>query len=189
MAIEEALELMRSAWATRRASFDAEPAAKLELLTQAKQALTRAVAICRVEGPPSTRAEALHLLANLELELEHEEPARPLWEEAVEILRGTDEPLALAHKVRHLGDLHRRAGRLDEAEACYTEALTLYREHDAPGSLDFANAVNRMAELEERRGNRTRALALWNETHDLYAAVDVSAGVEEAERHIDALTT
>ena len=68
MACEEALELMRSAWATRRASFDAGPAEKLVLMTQAKQDLAKAVAMCRDRGSPVSQAQAVHLLANVELD-------------------------------------------------------------------------------------------------------------------------
>ncbi len=179
---------MQSAWATRRAAFDTGDAEKRELLSRARRELTTAVELCREAGAPVPHAQAVHLLANVELDLGHTGQAGTLWEEAVGILRGTDDALQLAHKVRHLGDLHRRCGRPDEAEACYSEALDLYREHDAPGSLDFANAVSRMADLKERSGASTEALALWQETRDLYAAVDLEQGVELAERHLKRLT-
>ena len=45
-----------------------------------------------------------------------------------------------------------------------------------------------MADVKERLGNRQQALALWRETRELYAAVPISPGVEEAERHIAGLT-
>ncbi len=188
MTSEEALELMRSAWATRRASFDAAPAEKLGLMTQAKRDLATAVAMCRDHGSPVSHAQAVHLLANVELDMGNEDRAQSLWEEAVSLLRETDDVLQLAHKVRHLGDLHRHCGRLGDAESCYSEALALYREHDGPGSLDFANAVRRMADLKERLGDADQALELWRETRDLYAAVDMPPGAEEAERHIERLT-
>ena len=184
MGNEEAHELMRSAWAARRASLDAAPAEQLALITQAKQDLASAVAMCRDRGSPVSHAQALHLLANVEHDIGQEDRARSLWEEAITILRDTDDVLQLAHKVRHLGDLHRHCDRLDDAEACYSEALALYREHDSPGSLDFANALRRMAILKERQGDSPRALALWRETRDLYAAVPMAPGVEEAESHI-----
>ena len=188
MANEEAFELMRSAWAMRRASFAAAPEDKLVLLTQAKQDLATAVVMCRDQGSPVSLAQAVHLLANVELDMGHEDRAHLLWEEAVSTLRETDAVLQLAHKVRHLGDLHRHCGRLGDAESCYYEALALYREHDGPGSLGFANAVSRMADVKERRGDSVQALELWQETRDLYAAVDMVPGVEEAEGHIERLT-
>jgi tetratricopeptide (TPR) repeat protein len=188
MSTEEALELMRSAWAKRRASFDVTPAEKRALLTQAQHALRTAVAMCRDQGSPVSHAEAVHLLANVEIDLGDEERARSLWEEAVRILRTTDDALQLAHKVRHLGDLHRHCGRFGDAEACYGEALTLYRANDGEGSLDYANAVRRVAKLKELQGDRAQALALWRETRACYAGVGMAPGVEEADSSIERLT-
>lgn len=187
MASEAADELMQSAWATRRAALDAPGPERRRLFTEAKNALTRALALCREDGSPLPLAQALHLLANLEVDLGQRDAALGLWEEAVGVLRGTDDSLQLAHKVRHLGDLHRSCGRLDEAHGCYTEALGLYRQHAGPKSLDFANAVCRMAELTEQRGSAKEALELWRETRELYAAVDITAGVEQAKQQIERL--
>jgi tetratricopeptide (TPR) repeat protein len=184
MTDDEATELMRSAWATRRASLDAAPDEKSELLTQAWHELERATELCRVQGAIVPLAQAVHLSANVAVDLGDVDRAGALWDEAVALLRTVEEPLQLAHKVRHLGDLHRRCGRPGDAETCYREALSLYRAHDAPGSLDFANAVSRMAGLKEARGASSEALALWRETRDLYVAVDLADGVAEAERHI-----
>jgi len=188
MTNQQAEELMQSAWATRRSSFDAPPEEKLAALNQAKQDLVTAAAMCREEGASVSYAQAIHMLANVELDLGHEDRALSLWEESVEVLRTTDDVLQLAHKVRHLGDLHRHCGRLEQAESCYAEAVAIYREHDGPGSLDFANAVSRMADFKEQQGEDVEALGLWRETRDLYAAVDLPQGVEEAERHIEKLT-
>ncbi len=179
---------MRSAWATRRSSFDASPDERRAALIQAKRDLTTAAELCRGAGPPVSYAHAIHLLANVELDLGREEYALLLWEEAVAVLRTTEDVLQLAHKVRHLGDLHRYCGRMDRAASCYAEALAIYRKHDAPGSLDFANAVSRMADLKEHQGETAEAVGLWRETRDLYAAVDMPRGVEQAEQHIRRLT-
>ncbi len=189
MANEEARELMRKAWAVRRASLNADPAEMKVGLARARRYLTTAVSMCRDQSPLTDYAQAIHLLAHVELDLGDEDRALTLWKEAVSVLRGTDEFLQLAHKVRHLGDLHRHCRRLEDAESCYAEALAIYREHDAPGSLDFANAASRMADLKEQRGERIEALDLWRETRDLYSAVELSQGVEEADRHIKRLTS
>jgi len=184
----EAEELMRSAWAKRRASFDAPPEEKLALLTRAQVDLTSAATMCRDQASPVSHAHAIHLLANVEVDLGHQERALSLWEEAVELLRATDDFLQLAHKVRHLGDLHRHCDRLSDADVCYSEALTIYRAHDGEGSLDFANAIRRMAKLKELQGDRTQALALWRETRESYAAIEMTPGVEEADACIARLT-
>ena len=78
-------------------------------------------------------------------------------------------------QVRYLGDLHRHSGRLGDA-------------HDGEGSLDFANAVRRMAKLKELQDDPAQALALWHETRDSYAAVGMTPGVEEADDSIERLT-
>jgi tetratricopeptide (TPR) repeat protein len=190
MANQEARKLMRLAWDTRRSSFEAEPEQRRVLIMKAKEDLAAAVALCRDDSTPVELAQALHLLANVEHDTHRDERAQSLWEEAVAILRQTDDVLQLAHKVRHLGDLHRHCDRLSEAEKCYDEALALYRAHDRPGSLDLANAVRRVAILKELLGDKDRALTLWNETRELYLAVqkasgvDLTAGVKESEQHI-----
>ena len=55
--------------------------------------------------------------------------ARLCYEEAVVLLREADQPLVLAHTIRHLGDVYLEQGRPDLAEPCYHEALGLYRCH------------------------------------------------------------
>ncbi len=184
MANREANELMQSAWATRRSSFKADPEKKRTLMAKAKDDLQAAVGLCRDKGTPTELAQALHLLANVEHDSRNDHQAQSLWEEAVAILRETDDVLQLAHKVRHLGDLHRHCGRLDEARECYDEAVALYRAHDKPGSLDFANAIRRLAILRELLGDKDSALALWKETRELYLAADIASGVDESEQNI-----
>lgn len=94
----------------------------------------------------------------------------------------------LAHKVRHLGDLHRHLGRLDSAENSNVEALALYRGLDDPRKLDFANALIRHASLEEVNQHPREALELWRAAGDLYDAIELAAGVDECTIQIDRLS-
>ena len=57
---------------------------------------------------------------------------------AVASLRKVDDPLKLAHTVRHLGDAYYYAGRWSLAEPCYLEALSIYRRHENRRPLDLA---------------------------------------------------
>ena len=82
----------------------------------------------------------------------------------------------------------RHAAHREAARSCYDEALALYRNADAPPTLDVANAVRPMAILEADLGNTGEALTLWREARDLYAAVDIAEGVEEAERWLERLS-
>lgn len=93
--------------------------------------------------------------------------------------RGND-PLRLAHRIRHLGDAYHYAGRAALAEPCYVEALSIYRRNEHTRPLDLANALRSFAVLKHEGGASEQAQRLWQEAHDLYLAVDASAGVAES---------
>jgi tetratricopeptide (TPR) repeat protein len=99
---------------------------------------------------------------------------------AVAGLRKADDPLRLAHAIRHLGDAYYYARRASRAEACYVEALSIYRGHADRGSLDFANAIRSFAVLKDEVGAEDEAQRLWQEAHDLYITDNVTAGVAES---------
>lgn len=99
---------------------------------------------------------------------------------AVASLRKVDDPLRLAHRVRHLGDAYYYAGRVSLAEPCYVEALSIYRRHEQRRPLDLANAIRSFAVLKDEVGAAEEAQRLWQEAHDLYVAVDVPAGIAES---------
>ena len=132
----------------------------------------------------SDAAASMRALAEEERRAGRGDRAVAAYEQAVAILRGGSEPLRLAHTVRHLGDVHVEEGHLDAAEACYTEALQIYRgAPDAP-VLDVANAIRAMAVLQERVGGRAEAAALWEEAGRLYEIAQVDAGIRESARRV-----
>ena len=96
---------------------------------------------------------------------------------AVASARRGDDSLKLAHRVRHLGDAYYYAGRLELAEPCYVEALAIYRGHESPKPLDLANAIRSFAVLKHEVGAIEEAQELWQEAHDLYATLNILAGV------------
>jgi len=93
--------------------------------------------------------------------------------------RGQD-ALRLAHRVRHLGDAYYYAGRWALAEPCYVEALSIYRRHERTRPLDLANAIRSFAVLKDEVGATEQSQSLWQEAHDLYVGLNVSAGVAES---------
>jgi tetratricopeptide (TPR) repeat protein len=99
---------------------------------------------------------------------------------AVVRARTGDDPLRLAHRVRHLGDAYSYAGRPASAEPCYVEALSIYRRHERTRPLDLANAIRSFAVLKHQVGATEQAQSLWQEAHDLYVALNTSAGVAES---------
>jgi tetratricopeptide (TPR) repeat protein len=99
---------------------------------------------------------------------------------AVAILRKVDDPLRLAHAVRHLGDAYNHEQRAALAEPCFVEALSIYRGNELTRPLDLANAIRGFAVLKDYVGADAEAIALWQEAHDLYVAVNVASGVAES---------
>ena len=111
------------------------------------------------------------------------------YEQAIAILREENEPLLLAHALRHLGDIHHDRGRNDLAARFYDEALILYRGHAEASPLDLANALRSQALLKEETNHRDEAIALWREAGELYEMVDVEAGAKESARHVARLAS
>jgi len=99
---------------------------------------------------------------------------------AVASVGKVDDPLRLAHTVRHLGDAYYYAGRWPLAEPCYVEALSIYRRHENRKPLDLANAIRSFAVLKDEVGAAEAAKHLWQEAHDLYVALNATAGVAES---------
>lgn len=157
-------------------------------LDASRASFVEAVASARRSADQEILARALQGLGQAERDLENREAARQNYEEAVTILRSLNDPLPLAHAVRHVGDILVNEDRLESAAPWYEEALTIYRGDETRHPLDFANAIRGYALLQERRGNPAEALALWREARELYAAVDVQAGVEESERRVAILS-
>ena len=99
---------------------------------------------------------------------------------AVADVRKVDDPLRLAHTVRHLGDAYYYAGQASLAEPCYVEALSIYRGHEDRRPLDLATAIRSFAVLKDEVGAAEEGRRLWQEAHDLYVSVNVPAGVAES---------
>jgi tetratricopeptide (TPR) repeat protein len=154
----------------------------------AKRDLTEAVEACRAHGTQLELAGALKALGQIERDLQHNDVALKLYQEAAAIYRTAGDPLALAHTVRHVGDILLVEGRHALAEPCYQEALTIYRGNEKTAPLDLANTIRGMAMLKQETRNVDEAKALWEEARTLYAQVNVEAGVAESSRRIAQLT-
>jgi tetratricopeptide (TPR) repeat protein len=158
--------------------------ARFENPADARQSLVEAVALARKAKDRLQLAQALTALGQIERDLHHADEALRHYEEAVALYRTADAPLKLAHTVRHLGDIHQDQEQLKLAEPCYDEALAIYRAHKETPPLDLANAIRGLALLKEAVGDTKKVRELWEEARDLYASVNVEAGVKESERRL-----
>lgn len=146
--------------------------------------LARAAERARRLDQKALLVRALKGLAQIERDLGRREAALPLYEEAVALARELGDERSAAHTVRHVGDVHRHQGRVPEAEACYLEALRLYRGRPDTPPLELANALRPLALLRTEQGLTDEARRLWTEARDLYAAAGVEVGVAECEDRI-----
>jgi tetratricopeptide (TPR) repeat protein len=133
------------------------------------------------------RADALRGHANAESDLGAFTKAAKCYRDASALLRGLDEPLRLAHTVRHLGDVLRRAGRTPEALPSYEEALRIYRDHPEAAPLDVGNTLRGYGLLLEGMGDRERAREAWAEALRIYREAGVWAGIKQAHWRIAGL--
>ena len=114
--------------------------------------------------------------------------ARDRYQAAAEVLREADAPLRLAHTVRHVADIQSELGELEQAHANFADALAIYRAQADTGKLDLANTLRGYALLLEKLEDAAAARAMWEEARELYNAVGVQAGVDEAERQLHRLS-
>lgn len=156
----------------------------------ARRALLEAEKICRTSGTRAELARTLKALGQIERDMGQTEAALSLYQEAVVIYRSEPDALALAHTIRHVADIQRNLGRNLLAEPNYREALAIYRSHPEADALDLANAIRGLAILTFDSGrNNEEARALWQEARDLYASVNVQAGVNESSRRLALLAS
>jgi len=153
-------------------------------LADAKRDLVEAVGLCRRAGLQAELAKALTGLGQIERDLHCSSAALQHYEEAVALYRAEGNALKVAHTIRHVADIHRHEGRYELSERCYNEALRLYRDHEKTPQLDLANAFRGLALLKDDTGNIKEARSLWQKARDLYAAVNVEAGVAESSRRL-----
>ena len=167
-------QLMQSATLARREHRHAD----------AERELIKAVSIARQGGTRVDLARALTRLGQIERDLNWLDTALQHYEEALALYRAKGDMLKIAHTVRHVGDIHQDAGRRELAEPCYAEALRLYRRDPRTPPLDLANAIRGLALLKDTAGEPDEARLLWQQARELYAAVNVEAGVAESTRRL-----
>jgi hypothetical protein len=98
---------------------------------------------------------------------------------AADLARANGDQRMLAHALRHVSDLERERGAIPDAWEHACEATVLYR--GTSDRLGLANALRLQAIAAP---DRDRAQACWREARELYASLDVEAGVRESDRYL-----
>ena len=113
--------------------------------------------------------------------------ARNSYARAAALSRESGAPLLQAHALRHLSDLDREADHLEQALAHAEQAAALYGANGQGASLDMANALRLKALALDQLRRDVPATVAWTAARDIYAAVEVAAGVAECERRLEHL--
>jgi hypothetical protein len=101
---------------------------------------------------------------------------------AAERAKAIDDPQGLAHAQRHVADLARELGDVEDSREAASEAVALCRGLGEPHTLDLANALRLLALAEEAGGGD--AAQRWREARELYRTHGVAAGVDECSAHL-----
>jgi tetratricopeptide (TPR) repeat protein len=107
---------------------------------------------------------------------------------AADHARQQGDMLAVAHRLRHIGDICQDAGRDAEAAPYYEEALALYRGRPDTPVLQLANLLRPLAMLKEKAGDTAEAAALWAEAGSHSGPAGVEVGARESARRLALLT-
>lgn len=110
--------------------------------------------------------------------------ARAHYAEAAQIYHAENNPLAYAHTIRHIADMHLDESNHAEAKPLYEESLRIYRGNLDTKLLDLANTIRPYALLNEASGNLDTARQLWQEARALYSSLGLEAGVNECDAHL-----
>jgi len=159
---------------------EAARARREQRLDDAYRDYTDAAAICRARQDCRSLIHALKGVGQIDCDRGNFQAALVAYEQAAALARDESDPFLFAHTIRHVGDVLRHLQRSKDSEACYTEALALYRGAPNAPPLDMANAIRAMAVLKDSVGATGEALPLWAEAYELYASLGVQAGMAES---------
>jgi tetratricopeptide (TPR) repeat protein len=150
----------------------------------ARQLFRKALKVCGKNGETGLKADTHVALGKVERDLKQNQPAVSHYRSAAELYRVRNESMKVAHAVRHVADILREMGKLDEAEPFTMEAITIYRSQEPLPRMSLANALRVAALLKEEEQTPDEALRFWTEAKELYEFEGIHAGTAESELHI-----
>jgi tetratricopeptide (TPR) repeat protein len=150
----------------------------------ARQLFRSSLRACGKNGDTGLKADIYVALGKVERDLKQNQPAVSHYRSAAELYRARNETMKLAHAVRHVVDILREMGKLDESEPFTMEAIAIYRRHEPLPRMSLANALRVAALLKEEEQIPDEALRFWTEARELYRLEGVHAGAAESELHI-----
>jgi tetratricopeptide (TPR) repeat protein len=110
--------------------------------------------------------------------------SKKYYNQALDCFEKLNLETTVAHTLRHIADVERELGEVDDANDHYQKALNMYRSGADTSPLDLANALRGYALLHEDMDHKEKAKAMWKEAMMLYQKSKISEGVQECESHL-----
>jgi tetratricopeptide (TPR) repeat protein len=153
-------------------------------LDDARNCFSQALNLSGASGDKAQSAQAHAGMGQIERDRKNIGAALKHYQLAVQLYRKQDNPLALAHTVRHVADILLGEKNLEQARNHYEEALSIYRAHESTPPLDLANTLRGYGLLMGRSGHTEEATMLWHEAQAIYEQLGIEAGVNECRSHL-----
>ena len=151
----------------------------LDLITQAR-------VHCK-ENDHAFYGRIFHIYMQIESDHNNYKKALDYCEQALDYYQKTNDQTVIAHSTRHMADLLVQLANYTEAKKHYDSSIQLYRDNQNSSPLDLANALRGYAICLESLEDLDDASKAWGEVMDLYQALEIEQGVDEAKQHIDHL--
>ncbi len=176
MTPSEIATVLQDVWAHRR---DGDYVTARSLLVQAHEACD--------EYDFENLGRVFHIYMQFEADHENFEKAMEFSAQSVAYYERSANRDKIAHARRHLADLQYHLKKWNQAEESYRQVIELYRSHSQTSDGDLANALRGFALLLKERGAIEEAKRVWQETKELYQALGIQAGVDEANQNLASL--
>jgi len=150
----------------------------------ARNCFSRALSLCGASDDTLHTAQAHVGLGQIDRDRKNIGAALMHYQLAAELYRKQENPLTLAHTIRHVADILLGEGNLEPAQRHYEEALAIYCAHEETPPGDLATTPRGYALLKEEFGKTDEATMLWQQTLALYQQLGIEAGVTESQSHL-----
>ncbi|MBT8272172.1 MAG: tetratricopeptide repeat protein [Bacteroidia bacterium] len=169
-------QLLAEAWVKRR---EGNYKASRNLVKEAQR-------ICDADDY-NALGRIFHIYMQFEADAQNPAKALELCKKSLSYYKKAANPDKIAHSTRHIADLESLLGKDEDAEGNYREAIRIYRDDPNSSIGDLANALRAFGLLLEKCGKIEEAIDIWKMTKELYQAINLQDGVDEANKKLNAL--
>ena len=168
--------LLDEAWNQRRA----------QNLKEAHRLTEQAQNLCK-KGEFNLLGRIFHIYMQLELDQHNLDKALAYGKKSSEFYKENNDLDKVAHSTRHIADLQRKLGKINDSLQSYTEAITIYKTNAEVNTLDLANALRGYALALAKNNKIDEAISAWEEAREIYEANNIQEGIDEASSELKSL--